>query len=138
MIDMESMFGRLFDSSITLLHSCEQEMTRSTIMNTFRHADEAAEAPSAHQHSRRCERRGAMNMISGVWFSTRTLQDDTSMTDVMDRITVSTVPSSPPRKRALEEIQVRATDVYGCTDGMAHIAALGTSGSVERNLIPVR
>ena len=80
-------------------------------------------------------------MISGVWVNTRveSRQDNTAITNAMDRIAVSTVPSSPPRKRALEDMQVDVTNnAYGGTDGMTHVAALDSGGLTGCDLIPIR
>ena len=80
-------------------------------------------------------------MISGVWVvNTRveSRQDNTAITNAMDRIAVSTVPSSPPRKRALQDMQVDETNVYGSTNGMTHVAALDSGGRTGCDLIPVR
>jgi hypothetical protein len=101
-----------------------------SVMNISSHSDDAMERYSAQQrhiHSTRCERRGAMAMNSGIWVrNVASLQNDATRTNIKDRIAIEPVPSSPPRKRALEEIQVGATILHEGTGDMAHLSVRWT------------
>ena len=79
-------------------------------------------------------------MNSGIWVrNVASLQNDATRTNIKDRIAIEPVPSSPPRKRALEEIQVGATILHEGTGDMAHGSSLDPSrGLTGCDSIPVR